>query len=233
MNIIDVTAPIKIEELKKYFVDKDTFFVVDYENSTLQGSKLLTYLSNLDIPCDIKFGSMDQLAEMLEYYLDSTFIVTLSSLEKAAISLLLQHKGVDEIVNQDLLDRFKDKLDQWTNKLESLALYNLYMINEESFKSWITEQHEEDSTSSLVGVNFLSLLKHPEFYIFYEKMITVPKYYSCYFNEYIFKGQNLYSFWANENNPMFLLTWGISEGITDHEKYLHPDYDKELTEENL
>ena len=27
----------------------------------------------------------------------------------------------------------------------------------------------------------------------------------------MFKGRNLYSFWANNNNPMFLITWGILE----------------------
>ena len=47
MNVIETTAPIKIEELKKYFADKETFYVIDYANSDLKGSKLLTYLSNL------------------------------------------------------------------------------------------------------------------------------------------------------------------------------------------
>jgi len=28
----------------------------------------------------------------------------------------------------------------------------------------------------------------------------------------MFKGNNLFSYWANENNPMFLLTWGIASG---------------------
>ena len=35
----------------------------------------------------------------------------------------------------------------------------------------------------------------------------------------MFKGQNLYSYWANENNPMFLLTWGIANGIVTKEQY--------------
>jgi hypothetical protein len=29
----------------------------------------------------------------------------------------------------------------------------------------------------------------------------------------MFKGKNLFSFWANENNPLFLLTWGIANNI--------------------
>ena len=42
MNFIKTTAPISIDNLKKYFVDKDTFFLIDYKNSALNGSKLLT-----------------------------------------------------------------------------------------------------------------------------------------------------------------------------------------------
>ena len=97
----------------------------------------------------------------------------------------------------------------------------MYTVDEESFKKWVTDDHEEDSTSSLEGVNFISLLKNADFYNFYKNMITVPKYYSCYFNEYMFKGQNLYSFWANENNPMFLLTWGIASGEVNSKQYVN------------
>jgi hypothetical protein len=55
MKIIETTAPVKIEELKKYFADKDTFYLIDYANSDLKGTKLLTYLSNLDIPSSHPF----------------------------------------------------------------------------------------------------------------------------------------------------------------------------------
>ncbi len=230
MNIIETSAPIKIEDLKKYFEDKSTFFVIKYSSSDIKTEKLLTYISNLDIPCDIKFSSRDQLKEMVGCYLKSNFIVSLPSLENAVISLLLQHKGITGKGDPDFLTEFKDQLDQWTNKLESLALYNLYMVNEGSFKKWVIEEHEEDSTSSLEGINFISLLKNIDFYDFYQKMVTVPKYYSCYFNEYMFKGQNLYSFWANENNPMFLLTWSIAEGKFNPQEYI--EFSKESIKEN-
>ncbi len=219
MRIIETSAPIKIEDLKKYFEDKNTFFLIDYEKSTIKAEKLLTYISNLDVPCDIRFNSREDLKEMIGCYLKSSFIVSIPSLENTVISILLQHKSIIGIADQDFLDEFKDHLDSWTTKLESLALYNLYIINEESFKKWVVEEHDEDSTSSLEGVNFVSLLKNVDFYDFYQNMVKVPKYYSCYFNEYMFKGQNLYSYWANGNNPMFLLTWGIAEGKFNPQDY--------------
>jgi hypothetical protein len=36
----------------------------------------------------------------------------------------------------------------------------------------------------------------------------------------MFKGKNMYSYWANENNPLFLLTYGISSGIVDTDEYI-------------
>lgn len=219
MNVINTIAPIKIEDLKKYFEDKTTFFIIDYTESTIKAEKLLTYISNLDIPCDIKINNKDELKELLKVYFSSSFIVNLPTLEKFAISLLLQHKGLEEKVDSDILEEFKSQLDIWTNKLESLALFNLYCIKEESFKQWVVN-HEEDATASLEGINFISLLKNHDFYDFYQNIITAPKYYSAYFNEYMFKGQNLYSYWANENNPMFLLTYGVANGLVDSKEYV-------------
>ena len=219
MNIIQTSAPIKIEELKKYFEDKSTFFVINYTESSIKAEKLLTYISNLDIPCDVKFNNDEELKELLRAYFSSSFIVAIPSLEAAVISLLLQHKNINEVVDSSLLEEFQEHLEKWTNKLESLALFNLYCIKEESFKEWVVG-HEEDSTSSLEGVNFISLLKNQEFYDFYQTTTTVPKYYSTYFNEYLFKGQNLYAYWANENNPMFLLTYGIANGLVNPDNYV-------------
>jgi hypothetical protein len=218
MNIINTTAPIKIEELKQYFVDKSTFFVIDYTESSIKAEKLLTYICNLDIPCDVKLNNNEELKELLKVYFSSRFLVNIPSLETVVISLLLQQKGIIPLVDIDLLEHVKDQLDSWINRLESLALFNLYCVNEDSFKEWVIS-HKEDSTASLEGINFVSLLKNSDFYNFYQSMTTEPKYYSAYFNEYLFKGKNLYSYWANENNPMFLLTYGISNSLIDPENY--------------
>jgi hypothetical protein len=46
------------------------------------------------------------------------------------------------------------------------------------------------------------------------------KFYKKYFEDYMFKGKNLYSYWANENNPMFLLTFGIAGGLVTGDDYV-------------
>jgi hypothetical protein len=219
MNIIQTSAPINIEDLKKYFLDKSIVFNIDYTTSSIKGSKLLTYISNLDIPCDIKFNDDTEINELLSSYLDSSFIVSLPILEKKIISLLFQNKGLIEVTDLDLLTTLKPSLDNWTEKLDSLPLFNLYSIQSDELKQWVVNNHIEDDTTDLQGINFVSLLKHEEFYFFYQTMTDNPKYYSKLFSEYMFKGKNLYSFWATENNPMHLLTQAIAEDTDEVRKY--------------
>ena len=91
-KVITTTAPIAIENLKKYFADKETSYVIDYANSELKGEKLLVYLGNLDLPADIEFETKEDLEEMILAYASSTFIVNIQSLEIAMLNLLLENE---------------------------------------------------------------------------------------------------------------------------------------------
>lgn len=220
MNFVETVAPISIENLKKYFTDKTTFFIINYKDSTLKGAKLLTYLSNLDIPCDISFkGCSDkECMDMIKDYLHTTMIVNIPTLERTVISVLLQAKGIIQVIDTEFIPNNKEILDKWISKLESLTLYNMYSIGD-SFKEFVTS-FETDDSSDLVGVNFISLLKHEHFYPFYSKVDKENlRFYTHYFNDYMFKGKNLYAYWANENNPMYILTSGIADGQITGESY--------------
>lgn len=216
MNIIETTAPIKIEELKKYFVDKETFYLINYEESSLKGVKLLTYLSNLDIPCDIKLESHTQSSDdLLLEYLNATTLVNVPFLELEAIKLLLQFKGVNDYGYSKFIKDNEEILSKWSMILDSLLYYNTYTINDDSYKEKIRNSQAYDS-DLIIGVNFVSLLKYEEFYDFYMK--TDPKnfkYHEVYFNDYLFKGRNLYYYWANANNPIFIITWAVETGNLD------------------
>lgn len=222
MNIVETVAPITIDNLKKYFTDKTTFFIINYKDSALKGSKLLTYLSNLDIPCDIDCNgcSENEVLDLLKDYLHTNMIVNIQSLEKAITSILLQTKGLIPVIDSAFIEDNKDILQTWISKLESLSLYNMYIVGDEKFKSFVDEFNKDD-TSDLVGVNFISLLKNEYFYSFYGNIDSRNlKFYTHYFDDYMFKGKNMYSYWANENNPLFLLTYGIAEGMITGESYI-------------
>jgi len=135
--------------------------------------------------------------------------VNIPSVEKEVSGMIMSLKLGEEVT-------FKEDLQSWEKKLDSMTLYNMYTLNDESIREWV-RQFPTDETKELQGINFVSLLKHEETYALFEHVNQDNlTFYSAYFEEYMFKGNNLFSYWANENNPMFLLTWGITSG-TAHE----------------
>ena len=223
MNIVKTTAPISIENLKHYFTDKSTFYIIDYKNSSIKGAKLLTYLSNLDIPCDINFEgcSKEECYDMVKDYMKTAMIVNIKSLELTTISVLMQFKGITEKIDNEFIEENKDIIKHWITRIDSLTLYNMSMVGTEQsvFKDYINS-FEVDETNTLIGVNFISLIKHPEMYELYTVIDKrAIKNYTKYFKDYMFKGKSLYSYWANENNPMFLLTYGITSGTIKADEY--------------
>jgi len=217
MNFVNTTAPIAIEQLKEYFVNKETFFIIDYKESELKGQKLLTYLSNLDLPVDL--DNIDD--ELVKEYLTASSLVSIPSLEEIVTNILFEHKGItDTETYKEFISNNKEILDVWTSKLDSLTLFNMYTVPVDDFKTYV-ESFPVDETSSLEGINFISLIKHEPFFEWF-KIVDEEKlvFYKTYFEEYMFKGKNLFSYWANENNPMFLLTSGIASGEVNSEEYL-------------
>jgi hypothetical protein len=222
MNILNVSAPIAIEDLKKYFTDKTTFYNINYAESKLRGSKLITYLSNLDLPVDIEINvSDDEKYQLIKDYMNSPMLVNIESLEFAVMSVVEEAKGLGKYGHKQFIEQNEELINKWISKLDSLTLYNMFIINSEETKQF-ADSFPLDETQDITGVNFISLLKHPEFYSLYRKIDQSKlKFYKSYFNEYMFKGKNMYSFWANPNNPLFLLTFGIGSGEVTTEEYLN------------
>jgi hypothetical protein len=220
MNVIKTKAPISIDDLKIYFQDKSTFYNISYEESQLKNDILLTYLGNIELPCDIFFENEENLLELTKSYLHFKQIINVPSLEMKVIDLLFQMKGLIETVNKDFIEENYDILEAWAKKLDSLTLFNMWMIDCPEFKEYV-EQFPKNETDSLEGINFVSLLKYDVFYEFYA-LVDESKleYYSCYFNDYMFKGNNMYHYWSSESNPMFLLTWAIAAGEFSNEAYI-------------
>lgn len=222
MNLVSTIVPIAIEDLKKYFTDKSVYYIINYKDSKLKGAKLLTYLSNLDIPCNIDLTNLEESEkyELLNEYLHTSMIVNIPSLEFLTMDVLKECKGLTEkVTHRDFILANRNILEKWITKLDSLTIFNMSVIADNQFEEF-TKQFPTSDEQDLIGVNFISLLKHQEFYDFYKKVDTTNlKFYTHYFKDYMFKGKSLYSFWANENNPLFLLTYGIAEGLVNPQQY--------------
>jgi hypothetical protein len=228
MNTIKTTAPISIDDLRKYFLDNTITYEIDYKNSKLKGQKLLTYLSNLDIPCDIAADFDEEFLDLVKDYFNSPILLSVNILESIAMEILFCNRfGLTETASSQMsnekmtkfISENKDIIDHWSKVLDSLTVYNMQTVDVPEFKEFV-ESHPLDETNDLKGINFVQLLKYQDFYLFYNKInrewLTN---YRTYFNEYMFKSKNLYFYWANENNPMFLFTFGVANELMTSDEY--------------
>ena len=94
--IIETTAPIAIDELKKHFENNDVSYLIDYHKSELKGEKLLTYLSNLDLPCDLKNWDYS----LLKDYFNSTSILNCKVNPNYLNKLVIFHLLILNFYNQ-------------------------------------------------------------------------------------------------------------------------------------
>lgn len=236
MNIINTTAPLSIEQIKLAFSGEPVKYIIDYKNSPkLQGQKLLTYLSNLKLDCDIAIENATdaEFLDLLKTYLHSSTIVTVPILERAVTQMLLEIKGL--LPSSDFAEfaaENKEIIAHWMCCLDSLVLYNTYMINDEEFKAEAMS-YPEDAIETTDGINWISLIKNEYFFIYYQAINPANlRYHSSYWTKNMFKGKNLYAYWANENNPMFLITWGILEQKINSNEWnkLLADAEREIKE---
>ena len=214
MKTIETIAPIPLDQLKEYFIDKDVVFLIKYQESTLKGEQLLTYLSNLEIPCNLLFKDLSELYEVLETYLTFDRLVNVPILKHFVINILLETRELVDPKHPDFISKNKELLDVWAQKLDSLTLYNFYTVQSEQLKEFV-KSHGESEYDGNSGINFVQLLDEPLFYEFYRKVDRNNlKYFPSYFNNNMFNGKTLYEYWANENNPLFLVNLDI---LTDWE----------------
>lgn len=211
--MIETIVPIPIDQLKKYFQDKDNVkFVLDYDASTLKGAKFLTYISNLDVPADVKFDvNNPDHEELLEAYFSSPNLTSLASLEEFALKVLLQIRGLEDFGFAEFIQKHMDVIKPWLDMVDSLPLYNVTTLKLELFDDFTKEFPRVEDTAA--GINFVNMLKYEAFFILLNFADAAnAKYYSAYFETPMFKGKTFFAFWANPNNPMFLLTNGIATG---------------------
>lgn len=227
MNIIETVVPISIENLKIYFENKETLFKIDYDNSSIKGEKFLIYLSNLDLPCDIKFDkNKKEHLILLVDYLKTKHIVSLPSLEKECLDVFLEMKQIENNDYESFIRENKEFLCETLKLIESLSIYNFYCIQSEKFKEFV-ESHAKKECDNL-GHNFVNLIKYDRFNLIFDNLNVQELYfYEDFFKNYMFKGKNLYYYWAIETNPMFLLSWGIANGLG--EKYLEQGTESNVT----
>lgn len=219
-----VTAPFTVDVMTLQFTEPDTELAVDYTNSRLKGQALLVYLGNVNLKCHLSLSSFEEVFEMVKAYLHSPSLVSLPELEDLTAQFLLAARGLPCQLNFDVRPFLKENewiVNVWLKRLGSLNVYAVACMQDETGKEW-AQQFPEVEFELPQGINFVNLIKNDAFILLVTPRTEEDKkdwaYCKTLFNDYIFKGKNLFHFWAVEENPMYVASVVTLESKVDFAK---------------
>lgn len=207
-RIIPATIPLSPSQINEYCQancdgDNNIIYEFDVSDCPLKPSHIFGYLSNLKI--DFRVVGYD--TDFFEEYLRTPFLVGESNLIEDHKNFLLDQSVPLSILEQQLA------------VLLSLPLFLVESSNVDgpTKNQYVGEDHRDtDERLEYVGVNFVHLIKDPEL------LLTVigdrvysfddQRYYTYYFDEYIYGGDKLIQFFID--NPNNLLNVAIESLLT-------------------
>lgn len=200
---IITTAPIPMDLLRLKFTE-DVHYIIDYTQSKFKGKVLLTYLTNLNLDCEIKFSDTESEMSVFKEYLSLTSMVQAPQFENIVIHILLDVLGVPNGLTFDpteFIQENSDILARWLTNVAMLPTYSFHC--HPKLKEHVNNYEEVED--DLRGINFVNLIKHPDFPLL---ISAVPDSTWCwnktFFNEPCFAGKDMFQFFMDKNNPLFI-----------------------------
>lgn len=206
--------PLDDNQLLEFIDNQDKVYVIDFSKNTLDNQTALTYLSNLEMKCNIDFSglSLEQKFDLIQTYMTFDSMVSIENLEKLVLQIFNQYKGISledcnlNILSKEEITTFIDKnqelLQKYDEVFSSIFFFNLLSYYNEEERELMKKGCEKViQNPRYIGINFVNLLKYPEFYA--QFLLDKPRYtyyFQEYFEDYMFKGYNLFKFLETENN---------------------------------
>jgi hypothetical protein len=224
----EVAAPFSMDVMREFFVDKTKVFLVNYEQCQLKGKSLLIYLSNLDIPCDIRFSSevkLEEKFEMLKCYMESRNMFSLPSFTKTFAELLVLSKNIPSTLFRSTIFS-KEELQQFLNDNQELIRKCVHFCDSLPLFAVSTTQayrlkFPENAEASVdviddpfyVGQNVVDLFYLDGFFEVYfsEKPKQKAAFFKRQFRDQMFRGKSMFQYFANPNNSLMGMLVAISE----------------------
>jgi hypothetical protein len=228
---IKTTVPIPMETIKRKFTE-EIEFIIDCANSKFKKKMLLTYLTNLELTCRLELTDKEETLELVVAYLNSPTCIDMPDLEDIVMNMLLALQGKPSqcaLSSEELFkfaDNNKEIFETWFRRLNAIPLYAEYCLadredslntdpeNEGEVLTKLSRHRADrvkefplDTNEQLAGINYANLIRHPDFILYLEGVTPAQYTYNeKLFNERrIFSGKNLFWYFANVNNPIFVM----------------------------
>lgn len=214
--MIQATLPLTPENQMKYFNDKNLVFSIDVKGSRITPKQCLLTLSNMRLKAHVR----DVDTEMMEYYMQSKYVIESTNLHKIFANILTGYKTgkliYSDVEGEFSLDQYaefifkhQEALASWARVIESIPLY-LMMCSNELLSSEAKEEFRGqiqmiDEPVENVGANLSQIVALPEFLNFFLNQddiieMLVKPYYVHHFDKFIYNGENLIQFLAAEKH---------------------------------
>lgn len=216
MKFINTIVPVPIDCIKEYFKDKEMVFLLDYTQSKLQDKVFLTYLSNLDVPCDLDPKielTKEQKFSLLQSYMNIKNISNIPTLNVAMAEIMLISTGIDPsfAINtrfftneeaEEFIQQNTPELIKWVTFMDSTMVFLLKSFQELNDKLKVEENYEIIDDPHYVGLNIVNLLQIPGFLeVYFSKPRQyISKYFKQQFEIHMFKGKSLYNYYVTDSN---------------------------------
>jgi len=132
--------------------------------------------------------------------------------------ILLSYRGIDTskmfqnpLFNNEEVQTFiknnQELINKWEHFLESSVVYALYITEDVEKDNDIKSQTPIIDDSNYIGLNVVNLFNVPYFleHFFLKEAKNPPSFFLRQFEEYMFKGKNLYEFFFTEKNQLLAL----------------------------
>lgn len=239
MSILRTTIPYSLDDMRAMITAPDAEIIIDYDNSKLQGTAALIYLTNVNLHRPRLETSNKQAAyQLIDNYITLKSVLYVASLVYSVAGLLLYKSGCYDQLSQeeqqeieqnglltkeDFVQYLEDptrakNLDALLMLMNSILLFAVSCSVEftEAFGN-VEDQFEVIDDVNYTGFTFVHLLKQETFvYNFYGvPSSTPPAFFKQQFKEYMYNGKSLFSILYEKQSPIIpLLDCLLKQTIT-------------------
>jgi hypothetical protein len=214
------TVPFSLDVMKEYFMNKNKFFIINYKESELKGNRFMSYVGNLEIPFEINYTDMtkEEKFDLLQEFFKSRNIVKFESMALTAAEVILRARNINGIKlsehsifndaeKDEFISAYNEVVEKWITFLVSTNLFMVTTAKDINDSYNFKEGFQEIDDAHYVGQNVVQLFSVPSFMeVFFSAPIDRPIFYFKHqFEQYMFKGKNLFHYFNCAENIPYII----------------------------